>query len=43
MVYLDLQDLITVSANASIVHFVVGIVCVSTAFIFNKGESGSYS
>src|SRR5271156_6152820 len=35
--YLNLQQI--VAANALIVHLMVGIICVTTAFVFDEGET----
>jgi hypothetical protein len=37
--YLDLQKII--STNALVVHLMVGIICITTAFIFDEGKSTS--
>lgn len=38
--YLDFQDI--VSANALVVHFMIGIIGIATIFILNKGEPISH-
>jgi len=35
--YFDLQGLI--AAEVDVVHLMVGIICISTAFVFDKGEA----
>jgi hypothetical protein len=37
--YLNLQDFITVPTYSLVVHLVIGIVCITPALIFDKGEA----
>jgi hypothetical protein len=35
--YFDLQDI--VPTDSLVVHLVIGIICISTAFVLDKGET----
>jgi hypothetical protein len=37
--YFNLQDLVTIAANAAVMHFMVCVICISTAFILDECEA----